>query len=101
MMLLTHKLKPKHPNITVLVQCVAVALAAFPHGYVAIISGYSVWPSTIMHFLWNRINPVLFGSIYTQKAGIILGPQWLINGEGLMGIIVGVPFAIYFSWILV
>jgi len=98
MVLLTHKLKPQRPKITVLVQFAAVALAAFPHGYVSIISGFSLWPSTIMHFLWNRINPVLLGSIYTQTSGYIIGQQWKINGEGLMGCIIGVPFALFFCW---
>ena len=55
---------------------------------------FSLWAPTVMHFTWNRLNPVVFGSIYTQDQGKIKGSQWLINGEGLGGCIVMAPVAL-------
>ncbi|XP_071088402.1 uncharacterized protein [Haliotis cracherodii] len=97
LILMTSRLSTPMPRITVLVQCLSVMLSAFPHGWVAIKSGYSVWASGLMHALWNQVNPVMLGSIYTQAPGIVVGPQWLINGEGLAGCIVLLPLAIWLS----
>lgn len=38
-------------------------------GWIAIRSNYSLWPAATMHFAWNRINPYLLGSIYTNTPG--------------------------------
>ena len=38
-------------------------------GWIAIRSNYSLWPAATMHFAWNRINPYLLGSIYTNAPG--------------------------------
>ncbi len=57
-------------------------------------------PPTMKHFIWNRINPLLLGSIYTNTSGWMIGEQWKINGEGLMGCIVylftAIMIVIYF-----
>ncbi|XP_077866586.1 uncharacterized protein LOC144355064 [Saccoglossus kowalevskii] len=97
MILLVQRLQIDDDVVTVLVQCIAVAMYAFPIGWITIRSGYSMWPATVMHFTMNVINPMVFGSIYTQKEGFIVGKQWLINGEGLTGIIIGIPVAILVS----
>ena len=39
MILLTKKLKPDHPYLTVAIQCLSCLLSAFPHSWVAIKSG--------------------------------------------------------------
>ena len=168
LMLLSTKTRHKRPVLTVVVQLVNLAVAAFPVGcctharacdvvgvaavcqrqllpapgvlagllvdhvtpvtrpqigYIAIVSGYSAWPAAVMHFAWNRINPVLLGSIYSNTpggrmgagcvvtvladddkcrrccvadrcaAGLLRGEQWKINGEGLAGIVVMVPLS--------
>ncbi|KAK3607376.1 hypothetical protein CHS0354_022537 [Potamilus streckersoni] len=93
MILLTYKLRPPRPYLTVFIQCLSCIMAAFPHGWVAIKSGYSLWAATIMHGTWNQINPRLLGSIYTQTPGKLVGPQWVINGEGLAGVITILPLA--------
>ncbi|XP_055958945.1 uncharacterized protein LOC126829292 [Patella vulgata] len=98
LILLTGKMQPPKPYITVLVQCIACVLSAFPHGWIAIKSGYSLWASTMMHAAWNRFNPAVLGSIYTQQPGYIEGDQWLINGEGLIGCIVMLPVAAFTLW---
>ena len=91
MILLVKKLGVKRPGLTVLVQSASCCLAAFPFGFVAVRSEYSVWPAAFMHFFWNRLNPLVLGSIYTNKNGMIVGEQWKINGEGLLGCIVYIP----------
>jgi MFS-type transporter involved in bile tolerance (Atg22 family) len=40
MILLTNRLKPSRPYITVIVQSVSCLLSAFPHGWLAVKSGY-------------------------------------------------------------
>ncbi|XP_022082229.1 uncharacterized protein LOC110974727 isoform X2 [Acanthaster planci] len=94
MVLLTHKLKVKHPLMTVTVQCTSVLLNAYSHGWITMRSGYSLWPSAIMHCTWNIVNPLVLGSIYTHEPGLIVGEQWLINGEGLAGCIVSIPLVL-------
>ena len=41
---------------------------------------YSFWASTVLHYVWNSVNPDVLGSIYTQTPGKYTGSQWLING---------------------
>jgi membrane protease YdiL (CAAX protease family) len=91
MILLVRKLGVKNSGLTVLVQNVSCCLAAFSFGFIAIRSEYSVWPSAFMHFFWNRLNPLVLGSIYTNEDGMISGEQWKINGEGFLGCIVYIP----------
>ncbi|XP_053400997.1 uncharacterized protein LOC123550716 [Mercenaria mercenaria] len=94
MILLTYKLKPQRPYLTVLVQCVSCMLSAFPHGWVAVKSGYSMWACSVMHWFWNIYNPTVLGSIYTNTPGKYTGQQLLINGEGLTGCLVMLPVAL-------
>lgn len=93
MILLTYKLKPCRPVITVIVQSLSCMLSAFPHGWLAVKSGYSMWACTTMHWFWNIYNPSILGSIYTNTPGKYMGQQWLINGEGLAGCLVMLPVA--------
>ncbi|KAL5021630.1 hypothetical protein ScPMuIL_000785 [Solemya velum] len=100
MLLLSVRLKPPRPWLTILVQFTSVALAAFPHGWLAIQSNYALWASTMMHFVWNKVNPIVLGSIYTQTPGWLAGPQWLINGEGFSGCVIMFPVAVLCCWAL-
>ncbi|XP_064612012.1 uncharacterized protein LOC135475964 [Liolophura sinensis] len=98
MVVLVRRLHPPRPVLTVAVQCLCVTIFAFPHGWVAIKAGYAVWPSTVMHCVWNRVNPRVLGSIYTHQPGLIAGNQWLINGEGLAGCVVMLPVCVLIVW---
>ena len=62
------------------------------------IDRFSLWAPTMMHYMWNRINPVIFGSVYTQEPGKIRGPQWLINGEGVAGCLAILPVSVLLAW---
>ncbi|WAR13212.1 hypothetical protein MAR_027392 [Mya arenaria] len=98
MALLTRLKRPDQPYATVTVQCLSCLLAAFPHGWVAIKTGHSLWGASVMHWFWNIYNPRTLGSIYTNTPGRYCGPQWKINGEGLAGCIVLAPVAILVCW---
>jgi hypothetical protein len=93
MILLSFKLQPPRPVATVLVQLFSCVLHAFPYALMAHRSGFALLPPALMHWFWNRLNPWLLGSIYTQTDGRYRGSQWLINGEGLAGCLSGVVVA--------
>ncbi|CAF1405660.1 unnamed protein product [Rotaria sp. Silwood1] len=77
--------KVKYPIRTIIVQCMSCWISAFFYGWIAIQCKYSMIPPTMIHFIWNQINPRLLGSIYTNTPGWMIGQQWKINGEGLIG----------------
>jgi membrane protease YdiL (CAAX protease family) len=90
MVLLSYQTRSKvaHPLRSITVQCLSCWISAIVYGWIAIRCHYSMIPPTMMHFIWNRVNPWLLGSIYTNTPGWMHGEQWKINGEGLMGCIV-------------
>ena len=75
----------QYPLRTIVVQFLSCWISAFVYGWIAIQCQYSIIPPTMTHFVWNRINTLLLGSIYTNTSGWLTGEQWKINGEGLMG----------------
>ncbi len=70
---------------------IAAAAAAFQALY--LVSG-SVWPPAIAHFTWNTWNPLLLGSQYGGGPSIFSGEIWLINGEGVLGMVVNATITI-------
>ncbi|CAF1325721.1 unnamed protein product [Adineta steineri] len=86
--------KVQYPIRTIIVQCLSCWISAFVYGWIGIQCQFSTIPPTMMHFVWNRINPLLLGSIYTNTPGWMNGEQWKINGEGLIGCIVELFIAI-------
>ena len=48
----------------------------------------SIWAPTIMHLSWNFFRGVLTGRLSDGEPGLFTGDLWLINGEGLIGMIV-------------
>ena len=95
MVLMTRTLAVPNAAVVCLVQGSSCALAAFSFGYVGVVSGYGAWAPGFAHFFMNRLNPVVLGSVYTQTSGMIVGPVWKVNGEGLMGCIVGALLAVW------
>jgi membrane protease YdiL (CAAX protease family) len=89
--------KVQYPLRTIIVQCLSCWVSAFGYGWIAMHCQYSMIPPTMMHFIWNQINPLLLGSIYINTPGWMTGEQWKINGEGLMGCIVDSIAAIIIS----
>jgi membrane protease YdiL (CAAX protease family) len=72
------------PAVTFLLS-IAAAAAAFQALYLW--SG-SIWPPAIAHITWNAWNPFFLGSQYGGGPSMFGGEIWLINGEGVLGMIV-------------
>ncbi|CAF1297562.1 unnamed protein product [Rotaria sp. Silwood1] len=70
---------------TIIVQFMSCWISAYFYGWITIKCKYFMIPPTMIHFIWNQINPRLLGSIYTNTSGWMIGQQWKINGVGLMG----------------
>lgn len=51
----------------------------------AYLKTHSIWPALSLHFIWNIINPLITGNVYSNETGLFKGPLWLMNGEGLIG----------------
>jgi len=76
-----------------------IAGPSFFAGWLLLQTG-SLWPPLIFHLTWNLLNPAMLGSLYTGKEGLLRGPIWLINGEGVMGTIVSTTaIAPLFYWL--
>ncbi len=124
MILLVNKFKVRQATLTCAVQCINLVVQGYVYAWLAIQvslcaqkdrfvmrrvhrsnrasaqSAYSLWPCAFMHWVWNRVNPSILGSIYTQQQGIVKGEQWVINGEGLIGIIMGFPIVLFVAFVL-
>ncbi|ELT87091.1 hypothetical protein CAPTEDRAFT_227764 [Capitella teleta] len=98
MFMLMKKPHVTHPWKSCLCQFLHRILQSFLLSWLARKAEYAIWPQAVAHFVWNRINPVIFGSMYTQKQGKIMGPVWKVNGEGLAGCLAILPFALVFGW---
>jgi membrane protease YdiL (CAAX protease family) len=48
----------------------------------------SIWAPTIMHLSWNFFRGVLTGRLSDGEPGLFNGDLWMINGEGVIGMIV-------------
>ena len=85
----------EHPVRLCLIQMGAVFVFSFPfaHSY---LQGGSIIPPMLFHFLWNIYNPAVLGDIYRNDSGLMKGPIWLINGEGLFGVLFGLLFVAWF-----
>jgi membrane protease YdiL (CAAX protease family) len=90
---------PLHSLVPALAFLLSVASAAAAFGALYLWSG-SVWPPVIAHFTWNFWNPFFLGNQYGGGHAIFGGQLWLINGEGLLGMLVNgaVTFALVRSW---
>ena len=54
----------------------------------------SILPAMAFHYVWNYLNPIVLGNVYRNRPGIVEGNILLINGEGVLGTLVGVAVAI-------
>ncbi|GAM62286.1 CAAX amino terminal protease family protein [Vibrio ishigakensis] len=77
------------------VQVVAMFVFSLPFAYCYFKSG-SIIPPILFHFMWNYYNPLVLGSIYNNRHGIIDGEILYINGEGVAGILLGSLFLLWF-----
>lgn len=77
---------PLHAPLPALAFLLAIAAAAAAFQALYLWSG-SIWPPVVAHFTWNFWNPFFLGSQYGPDISIFGGQTWLINGEGLLGMI--------------
>lgn len=84
-----------NPLLVCLVQACVVFLSNFALSYCYYLSG-SIIPVIVYHSIWNTFNTALLGNLYTGKAGIIDGNIFLINGEGVLGLLLAILPLIFF-----
>ncbi|NOX89815.1 MAG: CPBP family intramembrane metalloprotease [Calditrichaeota bacterium] len=85
----------KNPLLLTVVQVGAVFVFSMPFAYSYFLSK-NIFPPMLFHFIWNLYNPIVLGNIYRNQPGIMVGNMVYINGEGLAGIILGLPFLVWF-----
>jgi membrane protease YdiL (CAAX protease family) len=78
---------PLHHLVPALAFLASVAAGAAAFQALYLWSG-SVWPPIIAHFSWNVWNPFFLGDQYGDLPSLFGGQIWLINGEGLLGMLV-------------
>jgi membrane protease YdiL (CAAX protease family) len=84
-----------NPVISLLVQASSLFSLAFSFSYCYYISE-SIIAVTIMHAFWNSINTWILGDIFSYKTAMIEGNIFFINGEGFIGLVLGViPMIIF------
>ncbi len=90
---------PLHAPIPALSFLLSIAAAAAAFQALYLWSG-SVWPPIIAHTTWNAWNPLFLGSQYGGGPSIFGGELWLINGEGLLGLLVNaaITAALVMRW---
>ncbi len=87
----------EHPLWLMLIQGLAVFLFSFVFAH-AYLLAYSIWPPVLLHYIWNVYNPIVLGNIYQNEPGIMVGNMLWINGEAFAGIVVGLPFMVWFFY---
>jgi membrane protease YdiL (CAAX protease family) len=80
-----------------LIQMFVVAIFSFPFAYSYFLSR-TIIPPMILHYVWNWFNPLVLGNIYRNTPGIAKGDILLINGEGLLGALLGIVFVAWYIW---
>ncbi|MCY4732742.1 CPBP family intramembrane metalloprotease [Natronomonas gomsonensis] len=77
------------PLLVTMVQAVAVFTASFPYSYAYYLTDASVFPVIVLHLIWNILNPWVLGDIYANVEGLVAGQIFVVNGEGLVGVVLG------------
>lgn len=82
-----------------LLLCVIQACAAFTYNFPSCYCYFmseNIIPVILLHGIWNVINPSVLGDIYTNEQGILEGNLLYINGEALLGTILGTILIYWF-----
>ena len=87
----------KHPLLTCAVQAGVVFAVSFAFSYAYYLSG-SLIPVLFFHSVWNVVNTTVLGDIYTNKQGLLQGNLFIMNGEGVIGLIVSGVLMLWFMW---
>lgn len=87
--------KMENPLLLMIIQMGAVFVFSFPFAYSYFLTK-NIFPPIIFHFVWNFYNPIVLGSVYQNQPGIVEGNMIYINGEGLIGIVLGLFFMFWY-----
>ena len=79
----------ENPLLITVIQAVAVFTISFPFSYAYYLTDGSVFPVMILHLIWNILNPWVLGDIYANVEGLVAGQIFVVNGEGLVGVLIG------------
>jgi len=88
-------LRPPQLGLTITLSAPAILATAFMYSWVYVRSG-SIWAPTIMHLFWNLYRGTLTGRLADGEPGLFAGDLWLVNGEGVVGMIVAACFGLVF-----
>lgn len=84
-----------NPLFVCLIQAIVAFVFSFSFSYCYYLSGNLI-PVLFLHSIWNTINTTVLGDIYTNKQGIIEGNLIYINGEAVIGLILGIIAIFWF-----
>lgn len=84
-----------NPFLLSLIQAAVIFTLSFPLSYCFYLSE-NILPVVFFHSIWNMSNATILGDIYRNEQGIIEGDLLYINGEGLLGLILGMSFIYWF-----
>lgn len=84
-----------NPFLLCVIQACVVFTLSFPFSYCYYLSGNLI-PVLFFHSVWNVVNTTVLGNIYKNKQGIIAGDLLLINGEGVVGLGLGMILIYWF-----
>ena len=87
-------------GLIVLLSVPSILGTAFIYSWVYLKSG-SIWAPTIMHLFWNLFRGTLTGRLADSEPGLFAGDLWLVNGEGIIGMIVTACFGLLFYALMI
>ncbi|TXK74128.1 CPBP family intramembrane glutamic endopeptidase [Paenibacillus sp. N3.4] len=85
-----------HPLFLCAIQACVVFMISFPFSYCYYLSG-SLIPVLFFHSIWNVVNTTVLGDIYSNNQGLMEGNLLVINGEGVLGLLLS---AIVIFWFI-
>lgn len=83
------------PLFVCIVQAFDVLVFSFSFSYCYYLSENLI-PVLFMHSIWNEINTLVLGNLTSNEHGILKGNLLYINGEGVLGLVLGALFVLWF-----
>jgi membrane protease YdiL (CAAX protease family) len=87
-------------SLTFLLSFLSLVGTAATYSWVYLRSG-SIWAPTMMHLFWNLYRGILTGRLADGEPGVFSGNLWIVNGEGMIGMIVTAAFGIFFFFLII
>lgn len=83
------------PLLVCLIQAGCAFVFSFAFSYCYYLSKNLI-PVLLMHSIWNEINTLVLGNISSNKQGFLHGNLLYINGEGIVGLVIGALMVLWF-----